>query len=348
MTTSSVAYGKSGTAAPISPTMPLARQVSLVAAAVGALLVVMAVIAVARWIPTAHQITAYRDHNDISWYAARVYEIGGVAMSIWVIFYLVKQWHEKRRLTVDMLICIGGAVAYIFDLNNNFLQPNWLYSSQWININTVTAHEPGWLNPVTDIPSPAVMILLYTFGLLAFSMIINQLMRLAQRRFPAISNVGLIAVAFASAVVIDLALEIPMFALGLWSQGAAPDWMRFGTNSAHVVVLAEVVLAAVMFAAYASLRYFKNDQGYSVVERSGYTGFKGTAVKMLCAITFVVGFELFGNFGQALTGLYSSPFPPNIPAHQLNGQCGKGTAYGVCPGDPTYKMPIGHMGTPGT
>jgi Spirocyclase AveC-like len=288
-----------------------------------------------------HQITAYRPvHTNATWWGAIAYETASVMLGLVLGYILIRDCVRRRGLTSDAIIAICCAGAFWLDNANSWLQPTWLYSTQWLNLNGLTPHMFLVRDPVQNLPEPFLfMTMVYTFGFLAFTMIINAIQRRAARRWPGLSALGLLGVGFAAAFVIDLAFEVPMFHLNLWTE-RSPQWMRVFGSGHQGEPLSEVALAAMIFSGIAMLRYLRDDHGRMLIERTdNLRGWRATTVTLLAGLAITNSLLFIGNASSGIIGLYAahdkvSTLTPDL----VNGNCGPGSAYGLCPGDPGYVL----------
>ncbi|MGH2728556.1 MAG: spirocyclase AveC family protein [Actinomycetota bacterium] len=293
------------------------------------------------------QITQFRDRNSASWYGARVYEALAIVAALSVIVYLVRQCRRERRLTFDAMLCISTGAAMWTDPGVNFIEPTWMYSSNWTNLGGWAGHIPFFVNPDAGrMPEPILLAsLVYTFGVLLFVMILTSIMRWLRRRTPTISNARLLLLTFLGGVAIDVAFELPAFALRLWAYPGAPDFFALFGGKAWRFPVIEMMGVAFIYTSLAAVRFFRDDAGRSVVER----GLEGTRPRVRTAISVlamvaVSNVALFAaNSGNVVGGFFTSPFK-RMPVHIVNGICDApgvtGTRYGPCPGSPGFTAPI--------
>jgi Spirocyclase AveC-like len=304
------------------------------------------------------QITATRDPASASRWVARGYELVIVAVAVAVAVHVVRLCRRERRLVFDAIMVIAGFFTLFWDPMVNWMQPNFMYSSQWLNLNTWVANAPGVVNPTGSLmPQPVFIMLIYPFGLLGFAMILNHAMAGMRRRFPRIGNLELLAFTYAFGWVLGFSLEAPMFLFNLWGLPGAPAGMSFFSNE-HRFAWAEYLTTAIVFTTFAAVRFFRNDKGQTIGER----GLDGLRPAARTAVSIFATVAIFAMSMWALlvvqipAGLHSSPYPAGYPAHLINGLCNipgnphstQPTAYGPCPGSPGFRMPVNNTFVPGT
>lgn len=329
------------------------RQVpaAYILAFIGALVVGYALWTWGSWLADGpEQITASRDTDSISWPIARAYEAIMAVAVVWLCVRLFRQCRRERRIVFDVVMVVAGFFTLFWDPMVNWMQPNFMYSSNWLNLNTWVDNAPGVVNPTANLmPQPVFIMFIYPFGLLIFAMIVNHGMRALRRRRPKTSNLALIAFGFGYGWILAFALEAPAFLTNLWGLPGAPATLSFFGNDQRFA-WPEYLTTAIVFTTFASVRYFQNDKGQTIGER----GLEGLGAGMRLTVSTLATIAMFSMSMWALLliqipgGFHSSPYPPGYPAHQINGLCdipgGKSgtepTAYGPCPGSPGFRMPV--------
>lgn len=319
-------------------------------AGLGVLVVVYELWTWAAWLAAGpQQITSYRDTSSSSWSVARLYEVLVVLVAAALLATVVRQCRNQHRLTLDAKLLIGGVAALFWDPFGNFVQPAFFYSSNWLNLNSWTGFAPLVVNPdASRMPEPLFICLVYPFGLLAFAMAMNSVMRLVRRRRPDASNLAVLGAGSAAGVLLGMALEAPMFLLHLWSLPGAPAELSLLGNAQRYAAV-EYLTTGFVFAGWGTLRFFRDDEGRALTERGlerlspGYR----TPVSVLATIAWCASLLLILQLVVNVFAFRADPYPAGFPRHLVNGMCDvgatTGTRYGPCPGSPNFHMP-----TPGS
>jgi len=306
----------------------------------GCLVALYELITWGRWLAAGPvQITQYRDTAQAAWTVAKFYELAILLVSIGLAIKLVRDCRRAGRLTFDAQLLLGGVAALFWDPFGNFVQPAFFYNSDWLNLNTWTGSAPGVINPdASRMPEPVFIMLVYPFGLLAFAMITNAIMRAIQRARPSWSSVRILVLGAVAAAVCGMGLEAPMFLLHLWALPGAPRTLAlFGNGQRYPAV--EYLTTGMVFAGWAAVRYFKDDAGLTFTERGvGRFGrlfaIVGWCSSLLIVLQLIVTFFAF----------HAAPYPASYPRDLVNGLCNVGstqhTRYGPCPGSPGFRMPV--------
>jgi hypothetical protein len=331
---STIAAPRAG--APARAERPTAAKVL---AGFGLLVVLYEAVTWGRWLAAGpEQITQYRDTGATAWTAARCYEVAVLFVAIALGTKVVRECRRQRRLTLDAQLLIGGVAALFWDPFGNFIQPAFFYSSDWLNLNSWTGFAPLVVNPdASRMPEPVFIMLVYPFGLLAFAMGTNALMRLARGRRPGWSDGRVLAVGAVGAFLAGVALEAPMFLMHLWSLPGAPRELSLFDN-AHRYAAVEFLTTGMVFAGWAAVRFFRDDEGRAFTERG--VGPAGAVLAMVawCSILLLVLQLIVSVFA-----FRADPYPSAFPRHLVNGMCDVGatthTRYGPCPGSPGFRLP---------
>jgi Spirocyclase AveC-like len=284
-------------------------------------------------------ITSAREPHSVSFWVAQGYLTAVVVVACVLLVRVVRQCREQGRITLDAQLLIGGAAALFWDPFGNFFQPAFMYSSNWLNLNTWAGHAPLVVNQHAGLmPQPIFIMLVYPFGLLAFSMFTTWTMRTAARLRPNWSGVQLVATCAIAGTLGGIALEAPMFLLHLWSLPGSPAALSLFDDT-HRYAIVEILTTGMVFAGWGAVRYFRDDQGKAFTERG--QGTMGATLAMIgWCCTLLLLLQVFVNF----FAFHADPFPGGFPEHLVNRMCDVGstqhTAYGPCPGSAGFSMPI--------
>jgi hypothetical protein len=296
-----------------------------------------------RWLADGPEpVDVHRDTHSTSFWVAQGYLAAVVIVSVVLLVRVVRQCRRQGRLSLDSQLLIGGAAALFWDPFGNFFQPAFMYSSNWLNLNTWVGHAPLVVNPEgSAMPQPIFIMLVYPFGLLAFSMFTTWTMRTAARLRPDWSGAKLIAVCAVAGTLGGVALEAPMFLLHLWSLPGSPSELSLFDN-AHRYAIVEILTTGMVFAGWGAVRYFRDDHGRAFTERGhGQLGAALAMVGWCCSLLILL--QVFVN----VFAFHAAPYPERFPPDLVNDMCDVGatqhTRYGPCPGSPGFKMPVGSL-----
>jgi hypothetical protein len=318
------------------------------------------ILALQTWTLTAwlldgpHQITEFRDGHTHTWWAARCYETLGVLLMVAMATYTVRQCRREGRLTFDAMYLICGMTMFWSDLGVNLFGPAYLMSSNFVNLNNPLGHTPGMTNPdIGRAPDPILFtICLESAGILAGMMLLCVIARRIKARNPNLSTAQLLLRLLGIGLLLDLAIEGPIIALGLWTY-PAPSWMSVGFGNGLKFPAAEMLSGAMVFLFLGLVRFFKDDKGRTIVERGiDHIPPRRRAAMSLLALYAVTQIVAWGP--STWIDIAYVPFEqqwPKTPAHLVNDACDApgitGTRFGPCPGSPGYRIPTRTTGLEG-
>jgi hypothetical protein len=171
-------------------------------------------------------------------------------------------------------------------------------------------------------------------------------MRLARRRWPDMGKVGTFLVGMAVVVVFDVFLELFLIRAQMWSYPLAIRSLSLFPGTKFQFPLYESVLFGTCWALTAALRFFRDDKGRSVVERTiseeEMDTKRGTLKRFVAVTGFVHLTYVIYSMCFSWAAVYGGPYPEGYKSWMLNGMCGPGTEY-VCQG-PKEPIPIPDSG----
>jgi Spirocyclase AveC-like len=291
-----------------------------------------------------YQVLDHRNVGSASWDAAWAIQI---ALSVGVAAISVKLWREyrrERRLTFDAMLFIGLVLTVFWDTVVNFIQPLWFYSTDWINLNEWWGHAPLVVSPAAGHgPFPVWALLGLYPCFLAECWMTSSILAKVQRRWPAISPVRLVVIAFVMACAIGACLSMVMILPHLWG-GAGMGPSILGGD--YRWPFAEFLYIGFWSTTLVSLRFFVDDRGQRLTEL-GLDHLRPrtrTTVRLLATIAFCNLSVILWSVLVLFTGLYARPYP-NYPQHLSNVVCDTpalpaATGYGPCPGTPGFRIPL--------
>lgn len=212
-----------------------------------------------------------------------------------IYWFAVRPWLRERRVGVDGVFAIAFLTLSFQDPLSIWAQPWFTYNSYPINFGSWVAGVPGMTAfhaAGKMVPEPLLIIpAVYVIALLIANAYGCGVMRRVRARWPRMSSPALIGVLFVSMVVFDFIFEGVLFLpLGIWEYPGG-HWPLLFTHTYHSYPLQENLTFAATFTVTASLRYFRDDKGQTLVER-GIDKVKApagrkVALRVLAMIAFV-------------------------------------------------------------
>lgn len=200
-----------------------------------------------------------------------VHEVVFVGLFAFCVYrYVVKPWRRERRIPILGMLVLGMMTTWWLDLSANYLNMNMLYNSGvWFNRGSWYNFIPGWVSPRAEhLVEPWTISFTGNLWATVFcSIFLAFCMRKAKARWPQLGTVGVLAVAVALFIPIDLIFETFWLRIGLYAYPGAIPAVTLWEGEYYQFPLHETLLLTFFMVAYASLVYFKDDKGRSIIER---------------------------------------------------------------------------------
>ena len=261
--------------------------------------------------------------------------VGSVA-AVWCLWhFLVKPWRRDGKPTTEGLLALAYGTLYIQD-------PVSLSGGYWFTYNATMFNRGSWAPylPLFDAPSgkPGNMLAEPIFGMgpgyVYFWMIGVAVafwtLKKTMARFPRFGVVGGLVAAYVACVVFDVVIEgLIWMKTGFYAYPGAPGPKLFeGGFSAYPFI--EGILIGFLLTPYALLRYYKDDKGYTIVERGVDNLRVGKNVKVLLrflalvAVAHAIYFFCYNIYAMQI-GTHQQVWPKSVQerSYFLNGVCGQ-------------------------
>ena len=262
--------------------------------------------------------------------------VGVFAMLFTFYWLLIRPWRRERRVTSDGLLTLVFLAMYFQDPMLNYFQ-NWCtYNSYLLNFGSWSELIPGWVAPNSrNFAEPIVFLApTYVYACLGASFFICIVMRKAKTRWPQLGTLGLVLVALGTGLATDFILELAWMRAGLYTYPGAIKSLTLFHGHYYQFPIYESLMFGSTLAAWACVRYFKNDKGETLAERGlehlqGSTRQKNTyrffSLFALMSILFFFTYNLPAMF----FGLHAEEWPADIQkrSYFTNYICGDGTPY---------------------
>lgn len=295
-----------------------------------------------------HQVTKGRESGTGSWWAARAIEVGASALALTMLFLVVRASRRAGRMSFDLKLWIALLLTSFWDSWTNFLQPIWFYSTQFVNLNEWWGHAPGFVSPAGgQEPFPIVaLVMLYPCFVLE-SRLAGRMWTALRLRRPGISNVRLLLVGLVFSLTIGVGISMMFILPHLWA-GPGMGQMIISTET-YRYSIAEFLYVGTWSVTVCGLRFFVDSDGRRLTERGldrlrpAMRNLVSTmATTAWCSLAVIMYSSLV-----TLTGLAAHRYPQHYPEHLPNVVCSipgdaqtDGSAYGLCPGSPGFRIPL--------
>jgi hypothetical protein len=283
--------------------------------------------------------------------------IGLVAWAVCIWYFLINPWRKERRITVDGMFSITFVLIYWLDPFGDWIVPQFTYNS-WLWNRGSWLEESGSLMPnAGNIPEPVFLTgPLYLWCIFGVVVGANILMRKAKARWPQLGTFGMVTGTVLCFIVWDLFWELTFIRIGYWTYPTTPSWLTVFGGSWYRIHLTEPICWGTTWAAFALLRYYKDDKGRTIAERGidqVRTTARNKSFLRFAAIygTCNVFFLLFYIIPTNAIAIHGDSWPKDTlkRSYFTNYLCGDGTDY-ACPsqGAPIPRPKSAHLNPAGT
>ncbi|KAA0111780.1 spirocyclase AveC family protein [Mycolicibacterium sp. P1-5] len=326
-------------------------------AAVGGVLLVLQLYVWIRWVTGPYFVRVPAGPSDPPVYMKIFLTANGALMcvglpaAIW--WFLIRPWIRERRIALDGLLLISCALFFFQDPLLNYLN-TWCTYNTWLwNRGSWSSHIPGWVSPESPGRQVAEPLLINATGygmVLLLAIAGCWFMRRVKSRWPETSNVRLILITYAGAIVLDFVMEACfMLPFGLYTYPGAIRSVSVFAGTYHQWPIYEGLMWGGVMTALSSLRFFTDDRGRTVVERGLDQVRGGFARQQFVRFLAIFGavsacFFVFYNLPAQWFAMHSDPWPVDHQKRSYfnGGICGDGTDT-PCP-NPVIPVPTKRSG----
>lgn len=302
-------------------------------AAIGAVCTACALFAWTTWIVTGHAVPTPTGPTPVPLafrIGAWVIQGMSVVVIIWSVVYVVRQCRRQHRITYDALALIGGTLVAWLEPYMNFFRPAAEpYNSYYFNLGSWGPYLPGFLNDENfREPLPLIYEVGYGSYFLLLAMFGCKVMERCARRWPRMSNAGLIGCTFAVFMVVEPFADNMYVRLHFYQFWNTIPELTLWSGETYQYPVYEAVLASAYFTSLGALRYLRDDHGHTLGERGVNESTKPLLRPIVLRFLGVTGCLnlAFGAyiFLYAWSSVYGGPIPDNPPSYMLNNVCGVG------------------------
>ena len=265
----------------------------------------------------------------ISWQAI------GVPVALGLIYwFLVRPWRRERRITFDGLLCLSAFMVVWQDPLSSYFNHWYTYNSYLVNFGSWVKEVPGWMSysePGRMDVEPIIWTpFLYVYLFFGGAVFGCWVMRKACERWPRMGSMGLILFALLAGMLVDFVAEgLLIMPAGVYTY--AGGHLAIFPEAYHKFPLTETVTVGAIIAGLAALRFFKDDRGYTVVERGveklkvGEGGRSAVRFLAIFGITNVLVLACY-NIPNSIIGAHSTAWPKDLQqrSYLTDYLCGQG------------------------
>ena len=183
---------------------------------------------------------------------------------------VLKPWRRARSVPTGGMLFLALLTVYWQDLGANYFNHVFTWNTAFsFNRGAWYNFIPGWVSPRSEhLAEPLLFaVSMNVWVIVVTAVLLAKLMAALKRRRPNLGTVGLLTVALAVALPLDLLVEVAWVRLGLYSfAGSIPGFTLFAGHYYQFPVY-EALFIGLYFVAFGALLYFRDDKGRSVIER---------------------------------------------------------------------------------
>ena len=306
----------------------------LVWAAVGAVLLAFELFVLIKWLGGPN-LTATKpgpdrisDGTKAFYIALQVAVTAATLVCLWL--WVVRPWRREGRLTTDGMLALSGGMLFFWDMGMNYTSVSLLYNSHFVNLGAwANGSWPGWTSPNGNLLPEPLFICIPGYTCLVFAQVVLALwlIRKVKARRPSLRPIATVGLFVVSLTVIDTIIEATLLRTGIYAYPGAIRSITLFAGHTYQVPLSETFLfGGLGLGAIASLSYFRDDMGRTIVERG--VDRLGAAPWQRQGIRFLA---IFGAVHLAFLVLYFAPqqwfathadaYPKGYKSYMINGMC---------------------------
>jgi len=312
MSTAPAGTGRDGTKGPGEPIQPKVVPGVKIWAFFGAIIVAFETYVLLKWVtgPNFEAVPAgVSPVPDGIKIAGSVITYGGfIAMAYLIYRFVWKVWRAQRTVTAEGLLLIWFATfSWFMDPFANMFTPFFTYNSWFPNQGSWVADIPFWQSITSGQPGamqayPMLFIVTaYVWGLWGVVSAQAWTMRRMRARWPRMSTPALLWWSYCWGFAVFMVLEIVYMRCGIYGYHAAIPELTLWYGEYYQFPIYEAMFAGFWCLGYASLLYFRNDKGQTIVERgveriktgnASKIGLRFLAVTALSTVIYMVSYNI--------------------------------------------------------
>ncbi|MHB8692193.1 MAG: spirocyclase AveC family protein [Solirubrobacteraceae bacterium] len=264
---------------------------------------------------------------------------GFILFPLFIWWQLVRPWRRAGQITTTGLLCMALFLSTWQDPGLNFFNPVFVYNSYFFSLSSWASHIPFWYSPNSQHLAEPVLwnFFGYVYIWMGAALLGAVAMRRARARWPQISDLRLVSCTLLAFLTFDFLIELGWQLTGTDSYPGANSSLVLFPSHYYRVPIIEIVLAAPWWTALTCLLYFRDDRGWSLVERGTERVRAGSKARLFLRFLALVGavnaiWFAYNVPATVVQGLYASAWPKDVTTrpYYVNGVCGHGTRY-RCP-----------------
>jgi hypothetical protein len=315
-------------------------------AGIGVALLLAELVLVVRWVsgPQFKRVPVGSSTME-GWrsFLLQTFQVGFTVGAVVALYcFLVRPWLRDRRLTFDGLLALSALIVSVYDPMNSYFHYWFTYNSFFLNRGSAVTSLPGWVpfvSPGHQIAWPMLLIPgEYVVLFVLLSMLGCAILRAVHKRWGGVPGIAWKAAVTVFVLLCTMSVFLEGFLLlplGVYQMSGYTPFEFMGNHNA----MKNFVFFGLAFTTSSLVRYHKNDQGLTIVERGAErisSIGKANAVRVLAVVAFMqlLMFFLY-HLPVALwtLGEKDAPWQPSMINNTWmnDGICGADTPR-LCPG----------------
>ena len=257
--------------------------------------------------------------------------------------YLIRPWIRVGHITWDGIFLLACCTIWYQDPIDNYFNFTFTYNGHFLNQASWSNFIPGWRPPRGENFAEPYMFMgsFFMWVFFAISVLSCWLLRKFERWLPSLNIVGRFVIIFLIVSVFDFVMESLFTHTGIFAYVAVYKHLSLWAGTPDQFPIYESTGIAAVATGLAMLRYFRDDQGQSFVERGVQKLSVPPPAKRFLSFLALVGaiqlIVLVGFEGDYQWFAVHADSVAKYPSYQMLDICGKGTLY-ACPAseDPVH------------
>jgi hypothetical protein len=306
-------------------------------AALGSVLVVLALTTWTRWLVSARAapVDPGPDPYPYGWVIRLTEGISLAVLAFLLWCTLLRPAYRQRTLTLDGKLFLGGLFASVLDVLCQMFNPTWALNAHSLNLGTWADQFPGFAAPQADrwAWSLAWCMPAYIWLGVGAAIVGCAFLDSLRRRFATVSTVALYGIVLVTFMIAFGCLATLWNRAGVYTYVSSPNALTLWAHTTHRLPLTELLFISCYCLMFTWLRDSRDDNGRCAVDRDVDSLRVGARAKTLLSALAVCGWAGFTTLAAyqipndwvSMTGGRDSI--PILPSYQQGsvycGQAGK-------------------------
>ncbi|CPS43651.1 spirocyclase AveC family protein [Mycobacteroides abscessus] len=266
-------------------------------AALGSLLIVLAVSSWTRWLlsPQASPVDPGQDPYEFGW-VIRLTEVISLSVFVFLLWFtLIRPAYRERTLTLDGKLFLGGLFASCLDVLCQVFNPTWAMNAHSLNLGTWAGKIPGYAAPQGDrwAWSLGWCMPAYIWLGVGAAIVGCAYLNFLRHRLPRLGTAFLYGVVLLTFIVAFGCLATAWNRTGVYSYVSSPNALTLWADTPYRLPVTELIFIASYCLMFTWLRDSADGKGRCAVDRGVDALTVGPGFKTLLSALAVIGWAGF-------------------------------------------------------